>query len=270
MFAQQNIMNTEKFVQHLHEMQNAAEIETLKYFRTHNGLQNKLNEGWDPVTMGDKAAETAIRNVIEKYYPDHDILGEEFGHKKNGSEFCWVIDPIDGTRGYISGVPTWGTLIGLLYQDQPFLGMMAQPFVGERFWGDNKQSWHQDKFGNIQAMQSRKCDAVENAFMMSSTPDMFITDEEKKIFSHLQKKVTHARFGSDCYAYMMLSLGHIDMVCEASLAIYDIAPLIPIMRGAGGIVTDWSGDHSTLKGQFIAACDEKLHKLVLEEIKKIV
>ena len=235
----------------------AAEV-TLRSFRQLHDVENKLNDGrFDPVTVADREAERVMRAAIEEKYPTHGIVGEEHGKKIATDNLSWVLDPIDGTRAFISGIPVWGTLIALNDGVEPILGVMDQPFTKERFVADNETSFC--LHGNSeQILSTRDCGPLGNATLMSTAPDMF-DSEEFRVQQALADQVKLMRYGGDCYAYCMLASGHVDLVVEASLAPYDIQALIPIVRSAGGIVTDWLGGSAANGGQVVAAATPELH-----------
>jgi len=235
----------------------AAEV-TLPYFRAPISVINKAcGNDFDPVTIADREAEAAMRALIHETYPAHAVLGEEGGHfAKDGvaQPDMWVLDPIDGTRSFISGFPTWGTLIAFNRGGRPIVGIMDQPVTGERFLGHPGGAFLGDR-----QLRVRPCDSLAEATLFATTPDMFVTQEEKTAFATLESAVRLRRFGGDCYAYCMLAMGFVDLVVEASMGPYDIQALIPIVEGAGGIVTDWQGNDASGGGQILAAGNKKLH-----------
>ena len=242
----------------LEELAEAAACETLPRFRSALKVENKAQAaGFDPVTEADRAAEHAIRAMIEARFPDHGIQGEEAADKPGRSRFSWIIDPIDGTRSFMSGMPTWGTLIGVLDDGRPRFGMMSQPYVGERFIGGDGKAELVTAAGTS-AIQCRPAPALAAATLFATAPDMFSAGHEREAFGRLAEHTRLARFGADCYGYCLLAAGHVDLVVEAGLSFYDIAPLIPIIEAAGGMVTDWAGAPVRNGGQVIAAADEAL------------
>jgi myo-inositol-1(or 4)-monophosphatase len=238
----------------------AAEV-ILPHFRSQLAVDNKAGIGFDPVTVADRDAETAMRALIEKHHPDHGILGEEHGVSKGSSDYVWVLDPIDGTRGFMTGLPTWGTLIGLKKGDQPIVGVMNQPFTRERFVGGTRAESHRE--GKISTLSTRACQSIETAVLSTTSPDMFAADELPR-FERVRKRARLVRYGADCYAYAMLAAGLIDLVVECGLKPYDIVALMPIIERAGGVVTTWSGGPAHEGGQIVAAGDRALHAAVLE------
>src|SRR5665213_875977 len=217
----------------------AAEV-IMPHFRAGTIVANKEVDRFDPVTAADRAAEQAMRGLINRHYPGHGIVGEEFGAENSDAEFVWVLDPIDGTRSFITGLPVWGTLIGLKRAGEPVLGMMAQPFTGERFAGDGTRAWYTGP-GGARPMSSRPCGALADASLFTTTPALF-DGAGRAAYDRVEAAVRLARYGCDCYAYCMVAAGNADVVIEAGLQPYDIVALIPIVKGAGGEVTSWEGN----------------------------
>ncbi len=246
----------------LHALCDAAAIETLKTFRQPMAVDNKEADGFDPVTVADKAAERAIRKLIKLRYPDHGILGEEYGEENSDAQYCWIIDPIDGTRSFISGLPLWGTLIGLYRDGKPLAGIMHQPFTGERYMSDGGDSVlvHNDKRLII---TGSKTDTLENAIMLTTSPKIFDA-AELPAFEKIERAVKLSRYGTDCYAYAMVASGQVDLVVESKLFIYDIAALIPIVENSGGRMTNWQGGSAAKGGQILASANEELHNKAIE------
>lgn len=245
------------------ELATLAAAQTVPRFRQVNSIDNKLGDaGFDPVTVADRAAESAIRATIASRFPDHGIIGEEGGESCGSSDYTWIIDPIDGTRSFICGMPTWGTLIGLLHQGVPRFGMMSQPIVGDCFIaGDGRGEL--DHQGRISALRCRETTSLAHASLFSTTPEMFAAGAETDAFEALQAQVQLTRFGADCYGYALLAAGFVDLVAEADLGFYDIAPMIPLIEAAGGVVTDWSGAPIRSGGRALAAATPALHEAAL-------
>lgn len=234
---------------------------TLPHFRRRLAVLNKdAGSGFDPVTRADQAAEKSIRKAINQAYPDHGILGEEFGAQACEARYRWVIDPIDGTRAFIIGVPMWGTIIGLTRDGTPLIGAVSQPFTGERFWSDSKTTRWGRGAAKPRKLQTRACGALGDAILTSTHPDLFASEQEARAFAALKRKVRMTRFGGDCYGYCLLAAGHVDLVVEAGLKPYDVIGLIPIIEAAGGIITTWDGRPATEGGRILAAGDRKLHR----------
>jgi myo-inositol-1(or 4)-monophosphatase len=237
---------------------NAAAQHTLTRFRTELLVDNKFEIGFDPVTEADRAAEEAIRAVITAAFPDHSIIGEELEDKRTDSDFAWIIDPIDGTRAYISGVPVWGTLLGLMHKGRAIAGMMTQPYTGERWqaMGEETAFWWRDQKSRVITSTTTE---LGRAKATTTTPDMFTSAGLADAWSAISDRALQVRYGLDCYGYCLLASGHIDLVVETGLKDVDIAPLIPIIRGAGGVVTTWDGGDAEAGGNCIAAATPQLH-----------
>jgi histidinol phosphatase-like enzyme (inositol monophosphatase family) len=246
----------------LRRLADIAADATLPHFRTPIGVDNKSGERFDPVTAADVGAERAIRAAIAAAYPDHGIIGEELGNSHDDADFVWVIDPIDGTRSFIAGVPLWGVLIGLVERGVPRLGVMAQPFTGERFFGDGSAANYEGP-GGARKLATRQCARLAEATLFTTSPDLF-SPAEQSAYQRVEQKARLARYGLDCYAYCMIAAGFVDAVVEAGLKPFDILPLIPIIEGAGGRVTDWQGNPPPATGQVLATGDARLHDEILE------
>lgn len=232
------------------------------FFRAQLEVEDKGGVFFDPVTMADKAAERAMRDQILARYPEHGILGEEEGSTLGSSGLTWVLDPIDGTRAFITGLPLWGTLIALNDGQRPLLGIMNQPFTGERYLGSYLGAWC-----NGIKLKTRKCNSLATATLMCTTPDMFDSAEKLSAFKSVSTKAQLVRFGGDCYAYCMLASGFVDVIVKSSLQPYDIQALIPIIEGAGGIITSWDGGSAQNGGSIIACGDPTLHAEIVNLLK---
>lgn len=234
----------------------------LPYFRTALAAENKaLGGAFDPVTEADRAAEAIMRQMIEARFPDHGILGEEFGPDRTEAEYVWVLDPIDGTRSFVSGIPLWGTLIGLTRGGVPAFGLMHQPYIGERFSGNGGEAHFTGPYGRGR-LRTRACPSLREGVLFSTSPYLFGPDEIAP-YRRVEERAKLVRYGTDCYAYCMLASGQIDVVVEAGLQPYDIVALIPIVEGAGGIVTSWDGGSAAGGGRIVACGDKRLHAEVL-------
>ncbi|TNB47719.1 histidinol-phosphatase [Martelella lutilitoris] len=242
----------------------AAAAETLPRFRSGLDVDNKLSGGFDPVTEGDRAAESAIRRLIEETYPDHGILGEEHGASGLDREYVWVIDPIDGTRAFISGVPVWGTLIGLYRNGRAVMGLMDQPFTGERFFADPQGGVFSGP-GGPRRLKTRDCRTLDDAVLFTTSPRIMGAAALSR-YDRLERKVRLARYGIDCYAYCLLASGFADLVVESDLKPYDVGALIAIIESAGGVITTWTGERPELGGEIIAAATPALHQAALAEL----
>ena len=235
----------------------------LPYFRTALGVDNKAGgRAFDPVTEADRAAETAMRGLIRATFPEHGIIGEEFGSERTDAEYVWVLDPIDGTKSFICGMPAWGTLIALLRAGEPVYGMMHQPYTRERFSGDGGAARYRGPNGE-RALMVRRCGDIANAILMTTSP-LLMKQADRAAFGKVEQAVRLSRYGGDCYAYCMLAAGHVDLVIETELKPYDILPLIPIIAGAGGIVTAWNGGSPKAGGRIIAAGDRRMHDAAMQ------
>lgn len=245
----------------LHQLADTAAKETLPRFRSSVAVDNKLSHDFDPVTEGDRAAEAAIRDMIESRFPDHGILGEEHGSSGLDRKYVWVIDPIDGTRSFIAGVPLWGTLIGLYERGRAVMGVMDQPFTKERYIADGKTTRLFRPEGE-QKLKTSACEKLENAIMFTTSPRI-IEGGALKRYDQLESRVKLARYGADCYAFSLVAAGHADIAVESGLQPYDIAALIPLIEQAGGIITNWNGGRPEQGGDIIAAATSDLHAAAL-------
>jgi len=232
------------------------------FFRTSLGVEDKSRGGaFDPVTAADRAAELAMRTMIRQKFPAHGIIGEEFGPERPDAEFVWVLDPIDGTKSFISGMPAWGTLIALTRGGEPVFGMVHQPFIGERFTGDRGAAHYRGPAGD-RALMVRSCATLGEAILYTTSPRL-MNEADRAIFASVEETVRLSRYGGDCYSYCMLAAGHVDLVIETGLKPHDVAALIPIIMGAGGVVTTWSGGPPEAGGRIIAAGDRRIHSAAL-------
>lgn len=242
----------------LDELAALAGAAALPYFRTALAVEDKGGACYDPVTAADRGVETALRDAIRARYPGHGILGEEFGVTPGRDAIRWVLDPIDGTRAFVCGLPTWATLVGVCTGDTPCIGMMSQPYVGERFVGSRHGAWLL-KAGERHRLATRATTELAGASLFATTPDMFEPAHEQTAFARLSAACRLTRFGVDSYAYCMLAAGFVDLVVEAGLGFYDIAPLVPIIEAAGGVVTTWDGAPVRSGGRVLAAANPALH-----------
>ena len=239
----------------------AAAEQTLPRFRNISLIDNKFESGFDPVTEADREAERAIRALINEVHPGHGILGEEFGAENLDYSHIWVIDPIDGTRAFISGIPVWGTLAGLTVDGEAVAGLMAQPFTNELFMCDGTASWYEGPSGT-RRMKTRQTTELAEATLFTTTPAMFKA-EKRAAYDRVEQSVRLARYGTDCYAYAMLAAGFVDVVVETGLHPYDIVALIPIIENAGGVITSWDGGPAEKGGSIAAAATPELHHKVM-------
>lgn len=238
----------------------------LPYFRETIAIHNKLGHtgAFDPVTEADREAESVIRAAIKARYPAHGIMGEEHGHERGASPLTWVIDPIDGTRAFMCGMPQWGTLIALNDGERPIVGVLDQPYMRERWTGANGVTRFRDGQGRDGVLKARACPALKDAVLTTTSPTGYFTDAEQRAFWSLSGRVRMTRFGGDCYAYGLLAMGFVDAIVESGLKAWDIQALIPIIEGAGGVVTAWDGGSATDGGQVVACGDPALQAAVIE------
>ncbi|WP_136636565.1 histidinol-phosphatase [Pseudooceanicola onchidii] len=259
-------MNTDDIITTAHEMADAARAAILPHFRTTAlTADNKLADGFDPVTVADRDAETAMRAVLARRRPDDAILGEEHGTKPGTSGLTWVLDPIDGTRGFITGTPTWGVLIALSDDTGPIYGLIDQPYIGERFEGGFGRAGLAGPHGDHPLAVSG-CTTLAEARLFTTFPEVG-TPQDRAGFETIAARAKLTRYGMDCYGYALVALGQADLVIEAGLNAYDIQAPIAVIQAAGGIVTDWSGNPAHPGGRAVAAATETLHAEVLELLK---
>jgi myo-inositol-1(or 4)-monophosphatase len=236
----------------------------LPYFRAGAGVEDKVGRaGFDPVTAADRDAETVMRGIVESDCPDHGFIGEEFPPREAASAYTWVVDPIDGTRSFIIGMPIWGTLIGLTESGHPLIGIMNQPFTGERFVAGPEGTLYR-RNGLEKPVATRTTERLEEALVASTSPDLFAADGEREAFDRIVGATRMTRYGGDCYFYCMVAAGQLDLVVEVGLNPYDIVALIPIVEGAGGVITTWEGKPATDGGRIVAAANATLHQKALD------
>lgn len=246
----------------IHSFADLARTQTLRHFRQPSLLaDNKSDDGFDPVTVADRAVEQAIRTELARLRPDDGITGEEFPPVPSRSGLTWVIDPIDGTRAFLSGSPCWGVLIALCDAHGPFLGVIDQPYIGERFVGGMGVAQAVGPHGATD-MRCRTTPALDGAILFSTFPEIG-TEPEREAFQRVSAMCRLTRYGMDCYAYALLALGQIDLVIEAGLNVYDIAAPIAVIEAAGGVVSDWQGNPVGENGQVIAAANPDIHAQAL-------
>lgn len=243
-----------------------AAAETLPRFRKQGAVTNKEQESFDPVTEADREAERAIRALITAEFPDHGILGEEHGNVNLDSRHVWVIDPIDGTRAYISGLPVWGTLVGLTVDGDAVAGMMSQPFTGELFYA-NGSGAHYEGPGGPRRLASRKTTRLADATLFTTTPALFKRGPARERYDGLEAQVRLARYGTDCYAFAMMASGSVDIVVDPGLKPYDIVALIPIIEKAGGVITTFDGRPAENGGDILAAATPELHEAAMAALR---
>ena len=241
-------------------MADAARTAALPHFRSAaNAAENKASVGYDPVTEADRAAERAMREVLAQHRPDDGIEGEEYGASAGTSGVTWYLDPIDGTRAFVAGLTSWTTLIGAVAGERPILGIIDQPWIDERYIGltdAEKSSWLEGRGARI-SLKTRDCPKLTDA-ILSTTDPFILTPPERGAFEHVRATARLTRYGLDAYAYARLAAGTIDMVTETGLKAHDVAALIPVIEGAGGIVTDWRGNAPQLGGQIVASANRAI------------
>jgi myo-inositol-1(or 4)-monophosphatase len=251
------------FAAFVNELATVSGETILPFFRTALSIEDKGRPGsFDPVTAADHAAESAMRTLIRRTFPDHGIVGEEYGKERADAEYVWVLDPIDGTKSFISGMPAWGTLIGLMRSGEPVFGMMSQPFTRERFSGGGGAARYSGPAGE-RDLRVRSCARLSEAVLFTTSPRL-MNDADRNSFGRVEDAVRLSRYGGDCYAYCMLAAGHVDLVIETGLKPHDIMALIPIVHGAGGIVTSWEGGSAVSGGRVVAAGDTRVHAAALK------
>jgi histidinol phosphatase-like enzyme (inositol monophosphatase family) len=248
----------------------AARVAALPHFRSPAALaDNKATTGYDPVTEADRAAERAMREVLSQIRPNDSIEGEEYGSAPGTSGVVWYLDPVDGTRAFIAGLPSWTTLIGVVADGKPLVGIIDQPWLDERYIGamDPKPLAWLNCRGARTMLKVRDCPSLAQA-ILSTTDPFILTPSERGAFEHLRATAKLTRYGLDAYAYARLAAGTIDMVTETGLQSHDVAALIPVIQGAGGLVTDWRGEPAKLGGQIIAAANRKILDAALVSLRR--
>lgn len=243
----------------------AARIETLNFFRRADLLTESKRTDFDPVTEADRASERAMRAILAEARPHDGILGEEEADTEGSSGLTWVIDPIDGTRSFISGTPTWGVLVALSDTDGPILGLIDQPYIRERFSGGLGRAEIDSPTAKTR-LKVRNTRTLSEATLFTTFPEIG-TEAERTAFFRVEKEVRLTRYGCDCYAYALLAAGHIDLVIEAGLQPFDIHAPIAVIEAAGGIVTDWEGGPAYGGGRVLAAATRDLHEAAMERLR---
>ncbi len=238
-----------------------AGAQTLRFFRVNTDVENKRTDGhFDPVTEADRTAERTIREAIERTFPSHGIYGEEYGHK-SGNGLTWVIDPIDGTRAFMAGMLHWGVLLALFDGETPIVGAMYQPFTDELFLGDGETT-RLVRGQDERVLRTSTCEDLSSAMLATTGYDWFSAEDLTR-FEHLKSSVQLYRLGGDCYLYGAVAMGSVHVGTDASLNAYDIQALIPIVAGAGGVVTTYDGGNASMGGAVVATANPVLHKQVL-------
>lgn len=241
-----------------HELADVAREATLIWFRSRDlAADTKESQRFDPVTAADRLSEERMRVVLARRRPDDGILGEEFGFHDGTSGLTWVLDPIDGTRGYLSGTPTWGVLISVRDAEGPLFGIIDQPYIGERFEGGLGRAQMKGPMGEL-ALSVRSPRPLSQSILFSTFPEVG-TPAEGAAFHRVASGAKLVRYGTDCYAYALIAAGQIDLVIEAGLLAYDVQAPIAVIEAAGGIVTDWQGRPAHGGGQILAAANSAVH-----------
>jgi len=254
-----------RFAQDL--VQQAGQI-ALRHFRQPLDVANKLADGhFDPVTVADREVERFLSDGIRARYPDHGIVGEEHGTLTGASQWSWIIDPIDGTRAFISGVPAWGTLLGLRNGERCVGGLMHQPYLEETFVGTPAAAWLARR-GERRTLRTRDTAHLADAVLYCTHPSIFPDAAELSAFERVAAHTRLMRYGGDCYSYCLLALGQIDLVIEGGLQAYDIQPLIPIIEAAGGVVSGRYGEDASGGGFVVAAANAALHREALSLLNR--
>lgn len=249
----------------LRELAQLAARETLPRFREPIAVENKEDAAFDPVTEADRAAERVIRQAIEEQFPDDGIEGEEFGKVRTEAERQWVIDPVDGTRAFICGVPLWGTLVGLKADGVASAGLLSQPYLGETFIADGTRAFAESRFGS-RDLRVSDCRTLSAARMFTTDPHLWQGDEAAG-FEALRQSIKLHRYGADCYGFVMLASGQADIVVEPGLKSYDIMALIPIVRQAGGTIGRVDGGPAEDAGTIVAAATQELYDAACEKLR---
>lgn len=254
------------FTSFLDRLATASGDTILPFFRTALAIENKKAIGYDPVTAADRAAENAMRTLIREHFPAHGIIGEEYGSERTDAEYVWVLDPIDGTKSFIAGMLAWGTLIGLTRFGEPVFGSMHQPFTRERFFGDGGAARYHGPGGD-RDLRVRACEGLSDALMFTTSP-LLMNEGDRERFRRVENAVRLSRYGGDCYAYCMLAAGQIDVIIETELKPHDVVALIPIVAGAGGVMTTWENEPAQRGGRIVVAGDKRVHAAALEMLNR--
>lgn len=263
------IRETDRDAEALHavaaRLAEAARAAILPWFRRSDlAAESKESRRFDPVTEADRAAERAMRAILDAERPADAILGEEYGAKPGTSGLTWVLDPVDGTRGFLSGTPTWGVLVALCDADGPRLGLIDQPYIGERFTGGFGRAEVSGPLGS-HPLRTRPPRPLAEAILLSTFPEIG-TPAERAAFERVAADAKLTRYGMDCYGYALLAAGQVDLVIEAGLHAYDICAPIAVIEAAGGIVTDWQGGPAHRGGRALAAANAEIHAEALARL----
>lgn len=251
-----------------HALADAARPVTLAHFRTRDMMaDDKGQHAFDPVTIADRGAEEAMRAILGTQRPQDAILGEEFGYQAGSTGLTWVLDPIDGTRGYISGTPTWGVLVSVADESGPLFGLIDQPYIGERFAGGFGVASVDGPQGRA-PLRCRTARKLAEATILTTFPEVG-SEVEGRAFHAVARQARLTRYGMDCYGYALLAAGQVDLVIEAGLNAYDVHAPIAVIHAAGGIVTDWNGQPAHDGRRIIAAANPEIHAAALAILRQV-
>jgi myo-inositol-1(or 4)-monophosphatase len=234
--------------------------EFIRPYFANPALAVEIKSDDSPVTAADKGAEQLLRTMIAKKFPAHGVIGEEFGEDRPGAEFVWVLDPIDGTKAFITGVPLWGTLIALLHKGQPVLGAIHQPILQQLMIGDNTTTTLNDR-----PVRVRSCTRIEDATLLTSDPFNPGKYQNGAAYDAFAKRARLVRTWADCYGYLLLSAGFADIAVDPIMNLWDLAAVVPVVRGAGGVITDWQGG-DPMKGTSVVATVPGLHAATIQAL----
>jgi len=264
-----NAADLSELISFSHTLADAAGDVIRPWFRVRLDVIDKGTgrAGYDPVTEADRQGEAAMRRLIAEKYPTHGVLGEEHGEEKGTDPRTWVLDPIDGTRAFICGQSQWGVLIALNDGKKPIIGVLDQPITRERWLGASGET-HLITATGREKLRVRECESLATAVLTTTHPTGYFTPEERAAFDELGAGVRMTRFGGDCYAYGLLAMGFIDLIVEAALKPWDVQALIPIIEGAGGFITSWTGGDAQHGGRVVASGDERVHEAALEVLSR--
>lgn len=241
----------------MRELQARAREITLPLFRNPGEAENKARTGYDPVTQADKDAEAALRSILHETFPDDAIIGEEFDDVAGSSDWEWTLDPIDGTRAFMAGVPVWSTLIAVSYVGRPLLGLIDLPALNIAYWGEPDHAWREDTDGK-RDISVRPCGAINQAVLGCTEPMAMLNAGELAAYNIIRSAARFARLGLDAMGYGLVAEGRMDIIIESALKPCDVRALIPIIEGAGGKITNWHGGSCVDGGQVVAVGDPDL------------
>jgi len=254
-------MNENELLKFAHELAEKASKQIIPYFRKPKlefDVKSGIGSSLQPVTVADQSAELAMRDLIQKRYPDHGIVGEEYENIAEENEYVWFLDPIDGTKSFIAGLPCFGTMIGLTRAKKAILGLIDQPITKDRIWGSPMGA-----FLNGDLINTKKCKSIKEAIFATTDPDMFI-GSSKNILQKINKTVKFTRYGTDCWGYAMLAAGYIDLIIEKDLKPWDTVAAYAIVNASGGSMSGWNGDQNQFSGKICAAGDSNIHKAIIK------